>query len=76
MSDFEETFKNVNIADFVSDVIANFWQKKKEREKEYQKYQEYKKYQEKLNYQKNYHSPVVMYVVSTEESSVSIENET
>ena len=71
MSDFEETFKNVNIADFVSDVIANFWQKKKEREKEYQKYQEYKKYQEKLNSQKNnlklyYNSPVVL----SEESSV------
>ena len=71
MSDFEETFKNVNIADFVSDVIANFWQKEKERQKEYQINQEYKKYQEKLNSQKNnlklyYNSPVV----STEESSV------
>ncbi len=37
MSDFEETFKTVDIADFIKDVTANFWMKKKE----YQKYQEY-----------------------------------
>ena len=71
MSDFEETIKTLNIKVFVSNIIANFWKNKKERQKENQKYQEYKKYQEKLNSQKNnlklyYNSPVV----STEESSV------
>ena len=71
MSDFEETFKTPNITVFVSEIIANFWKNKEERQKEYQKYQEYKKYQEKLNSQKNnlklyYNSPVVL----SEESSV------